>query len=336
VPKNPPNQSSDRQRPTTHDVARHAGVSQMTVSRVMRGDPAVSKATRERVQDAASELGYIPNRLASVQRGADNPLVGVVLPTLSNAVFAEVLAGINAGLSEVGLRPVFGVSEYNPEEEERIVRDMLSWQPRGIILTGLEHTDNLRATLSGAGVRVVEIMDTDGAPISTAIGTSHAQAGRDMAAHLLARGYRRAGYIGALPNRDVRARKRLEAFQAAFSAGGGTCAEPIISDQPSSMELGRSLTEQVLAAPNRPEVIYFSNDDLAAGGLMACLAKGVRVPDDLALAGYNGLKFLNALPQKLTTTVTPRFDIGRAAAASIAGDPEPRVFTPVLVPGETT
>ncbi|MEM1302618.1 MAG: LacI family DNA-binding transcriptional regulator [Pseudomonadota bacterium] len=323
-------------KPTTHDVAKAAGVSQMTVSRVLRGDASVAPATRDRVEQAVSELGYIPNRLASIQRGAENPMVGVVLPTLANSVFTEVLAGINAGLAEVNLRPVFGVSEYNPEEEERIVRDMLSWQPRGIILTGLEHTDGLRRALSGAGVRVAEIMDTDGTPIAQAFGTSHAAAGLDMAAHLLAQGYRKAGYIAAHGGGDVRANKRYASFRTAFEGGGGVLVRSVVSDHASSMELGRDLAADMMNGSVRPDVVYFSNDDLAAGGLMACIAGGLSVPGDVALAGYNGLPFLDALPQKLTTTYTPRFDIGRAAAAYMAGDRGEQVFAPVLIKGDTT
>ncbi|MEL6208052.1 MAG: LacI family DNA-binding transcriptional regulator, partial [Pseudomonadota bacterium] len=157
-------------QPTMHDVARRAGVSQMTVSRVMRGAGYISKDVRTEVVKAARDIGYVHNRLAGGNASYDNPLVGVVVPTMQNRVFTEVLTGISETLNEGSLRPVFGVSEYSLEAEEDLVFDILSWRPMGLILPGLEHTTALRQIIARTGVRVAEIMDTDGDPISACFG----------------------------------------------------------------------------------------------------------------------------------------------------------------------
>ncbi|MEM7188748.1 MAG: LacI family DNA-binding transcriptional regulator [Pseudomonadota bacterium] len=309
--------STEKNQPTMHDVARVAGVSQMTVSRVMRGTGYISKDVRREVVKAAREIGYVHNRLAGGNASYDNPIVGVVVPTMQNRVFTEVLSGINDTLNESGLRPVFGVSEYSLESEEDLVFDLLSWRPCGLILPGLEHTPSLRKIIAQTGVRVAEIMDTDGDPISACFGFSHGKAGTEMAKHLIERGYRRFGYAFSQGGLDLRAAKRFEAFSRCISEAGAEIRHTTHSDEPSSMEAGRRMTAELLNQRDPPDAIYFANDDLAAGGLMHCIAEGISVPDQIALAGFNGLRFLSALPKVITTTLTPRYAIGAAAAAWI-------------------
>ncbi|MEM6563732.1 MAG: LacI family DNA-binding transcriptional regulator [Pseudomonadota bacterium] len=298
-----------------HDVARVAGVSQMTVSRVMRGTGYISKDVINQVVKSAREIGYVHNRLAGGIAAYDNPIVGVVVPTMQNRVFTEVLSGVNEALSESGLRPVFGVSEYSLETEEDIVFDLLSWRPRGLILPGLEHTASLRKIISQTGVRVAEIMDIDGDPISACFGFSQAKAGADMAKHLVERGYRTFGYVGSLGGADLRATKRFDAFSRIVREAGASLVFQRSTEGATSMEVGRQITNDLLREPNPPRAVYYANDDLAAGGIMHCLAEGIAMPDQLALAGFNGLAFLSALPKLLTTTITPRFEIGKAAAS---------------------
>jgi len=297
-----------------HDVARVAGVSQMTVSRVMRGTGYISKDVRKQVVGAARELGYVHNRLAGGNAPYDNPIVGVVVPTMQNRVFTEVLSGISATLDESGLRPVFGVSEYSLEAEEDLVFDLLSWRPRGLILSGLEHTQALRKIIEQTGVRVAEIMDTDGDPMSASFGFSHVKAGAEMAQHLIEKGYRTFAHVGSQSGTDLRATKRFDAFAEVVRAAGAQIVSVTTSDGASSMEVGRSATAALMQERAPAQAIYYANDDLAAGGLMHCLAEGISVPGQVALAGFNGLGFLSALPQAITTTVTPRYDIGKAAA----------------------
>ncbi len=307
--------SSQRHQPTMHDVARIAGVSQMTVSRVMRGTGYISKDVRNDVVKAAREIGYVHNRLAGGNATYDNPIVGVVVPTMQNRVFTEVLSGVNEALNESGLRPVFGVSEYSLETEEDLVFDLLSWRPRGLILPGLEHTASLRKIIAQTGVRVAEIMDIDGDPISACFGFSHAKAGEDMAKHLIERGYRTFGYVGSQGGADLRATKRFDAFSRVIREAGASLVFNRSPEGATSMEVGRQITDEVLGQPNPPGAVYYANDDLAAGGIMHCLAEGISIPKQIALAGFNGLGFLSALPKLLTTTVTPRFEIGKAAAS---------------------
>lgn len=304
--------------PNMHDVAGLAGVSQMTVSRVMRGTGYISKNVRDQVLKSARQIGYIHNRLAGGNAAYDNPLVGVIVPTLTNRVFTEVLSGLSDTLGQSGLRPVFGVSEYSPDTEEELVFDLLSWRPRGLILPGLEHSPAVRQIVERTGVRTAEIMDSDGEPISACFGFSHRAAGRDMARHMIAKGYRRFAFVAGQDGADLRADKRFRAFLGVIAEAGASNLGQAMSSEPSSMMEGRRLTAELLARPEKPDAIYYANDELAAGGLMHCLAEGIGVPHDVAIAGFNGLEFLDSLPAQITTTTTPRYDIGVAAATWIA------------------
>jgi LacI family gluconate utilization system Gnt-I transcriptional repressor len=321
------------------DIAAAAGVSQMTVSRVLRGTGQASEEVRRKVEQAARTLGYVPNRLATALRDETTPLIAVVLPTLGNRVFSEVLNGVTETLSQQGVQPVFGVTEYSPEKEEQLVRDLLSWRPRGIILPGLEHSEATRAAIRASGVRVAEVMDLDGAPISVAFGLSQTEAGRATARHMLEKGYRRFAWIGSQGGRDLRAAKRLHGFRETIRAAGAQMVAEHLFDGPSSMLAGRRGTADLLSGATPPEAIYFSNDDLAAGGIMHCLAENLSIPGDVALAGFNGLSFLEALPIRLTTVETPRHEMGVSAALHVTQDDAPQSAKVDLgfrlVPGQT-
>ncbi|KZM50161.1 hypothetical protein OA90_11590 [Labrenzia sp. OB1] len=309
------------------DVADRAGVSQMTVSRVMSGKGYISSKVRDQVHAAAAEIGYVQNRLARGLRSEQSSLIAVVLPTLGNTVFTEVLRGITDALSAQSLRPVFGLTEYSEDREYELVRDLLSWRPAGIVLAGLEHSDQTRRAIDASGVRVAEVMDIDGEPISTAFGLSQKAAGQVTAQHMLDKGHRRFVYAGSQSGADLRAGKRLEGFRQTVREAGGTIVSEIISSQPSSMVEGRRITAEILSGGDRPDAIYYSNDDLAAGGIMHCLAEGVRIPGDIAMAGFNGLPYLDALPIQLTTIQTPRYDIGFQAGKLLAMQGEDRSST---------
>ena len=122
---------------TLRDVSEASGVSEMTVSRVLRGRGDVSQETREKVLQAAKSLGYVPNKIAGALASQRVNLISVIIPSMSNMVFPEVLTGINSVLENTELQPVVGVTDYLPEKEEKVLYQMLSWRPSGIIIAGL-------------------------------------------------------------------------------------------------------------------------------------------------------------------------------------------------------
>ncbi|HRO15990.1 MAG TPA: LacI family DNA-binding transcriptional regulator [Paracoccus sp. (in: a-proteobacteria)] len=325
---------------TLRDVSQASGVSEMTVSRVLRNRGDVSPATREKVLTAARTLGYVPNKIAGGLASQRVNLVAVVIPSLSNLVFPDVLGGISAELEDTGLQPVVGVTNYAPAREETVLYDMLSWRPSGVILAGLEHSRVSRAMLEASGIPVVEIMDIDGDPIDTAVGISHTRAGAEMAGHILTAGYRRIGFIGTHMPEDHRARKRLAGLEDTLAAAGVTLAAREFYQGGSSLAKGRELTERILAREPDLDFLYYSNDLIGAGGLIWAREQGIDIPGRLGLAGFNGVDLLDGLPIRLATTDARRLDVGRRAARIVAGkDPRPKdgivALAPTFLPGDT-
>ncbi|MFC5738961.1 LacI family DNA-binding transcriptional regulator [Sinirhodobacter huangdaonensis] len=334
---------ADPRRPLTlRDVSEASGVSEMTVSRVLRNRGDVSEATRVKVLEAARTLGYVPNKIAGALASQRVNLVGVIIPSLSNLVFPEVLSGISAELEDTGLQPVVGVTNYRPDKEETVLYEMLSWRPSGVIIAGLEHTEAARAMLENAGVPVVEIMDVDGAGVDSVVGISHRRAGRHMAEAIVAAGYRKIGFLGTKMPEDHRARKRFEGFSEGLAEAGLAVSDTEFYSGGSALLKGREMTQAILARNPDLDFLYYSNDMIGAGGLLWCLENGYDVPERLGLAGFNGVDLLEGLPRRLATMDACRREIGRKAAEIIAGRPhggmiggEVIELEPVLQLGDT-
>ncbi|TRD22271.1 LacI family DNA-binding transcriptional regulator [Palleronia caenipelagi] len=303
---------------TLRDVSEASGVSEMTVSRVLRNRGDVSAATRERVLAAAKELGYVPNKIAGALASSRVNLVAVVIPSLSNMVFPDVLGGITEVLDETHLQPVVGVTNYSPEREEKVIYEMLSWRPSGLIIAGIEHTDACRKMLAAADVPVVEIMDVDGDPVDSVVGISQRRAGRMMAEAIIKQGFERIGFLGTQMPLDHRARKRFEGFTDALARAGLEVADQEFYSGGSSLQKGRLMTEEMLTRTEDLDFIYYSNDMIGAGGLLYCMEQEIDIPGRLGLAGFNGTELLDGLPRHLATMDAGRAETGREAARIIA------------------
>ncbi len=306
-----------RAQVSLRDVALRAEVSESTVSRIMRNQDLVTEATRERVMVAVRALGYVPNRIAGSLASLDSRLVGVVIPSLSNIVFPEVLQGINAGLAGTDRQSVISITDYDLDLEEVVVRNLLAWQPGAMLIAGSIHTETTRRMLDQSGIRIVEFMEIDNAPIDVVIGMSHVGAGRASARHLVARGYRRFGYVGYSGTADFRARMRYEGLLAGLAEAGLSLEAESVAAGQTSVEKGRTQTADLYGRAPGVEVIVYSNDDMAVGGLFHCMSAGISVPQSVALFGFNGLDIGRVLPQPLSTIRSNRFLIGRKAVEEV-------------------
>ena len=302
---------------TLRDVSQASGVSEMTVSRVLRNRGDVSQNTRDKVLLAAKQLGYVPNKIAGALASQRVNLVAVIIPSLSNMVFPEVMTGISEILETTDLQPVVGVTDYLPEKEERVLYEMLSWRPSGIIIAGLEHSENSAIMLKASGIPVVEIMDIDGSPVDAMVGISHRRAGREMAVSILKAGYRKIGFLGTKMPLDHRARKRFEGFTEALAKSGVELTDQEFYSGGSALVKGREMTQELLRRNPKLDFLYFSNDLIGAGGLLYLIEQGIDVPNQIGLAGFNGVELLQGLPRQLATMDACRNEIGRKAAEMI-------------------
>ncbi|MDG1256301.1 MAG: LacI family DNA-binding transcriptional regulator [Paracoccaceae bacterium] len=309
--------SAPRHPLTLRDVSQASGVSEMTVSRVLRNRGDVSQNTRDKVLLVAKQLGYVPNKIAGALASQRVNLVAVIIPSLSNMVFPEVMTGISEVLETTDLQPVVGVTDYLPEKEERVLYEMLSWRPSGVIIAGLEHSETSAMMLKASGIPVVEIMDIDGSPVDAMVGISHRRAGREMAVSILKAGYRKIGFLGTKMPLDHRARKRFEGFTEALAKSGVEVTDQEFYSGGSALVKGREMTQELLRRNPNLDFLYFSNDLIGAGGLLYLIEKGISIPNQIGLAGFNGVELLKGLPRQLATMDACRSEIGRKAAEMI-------------------
>ncbi|KQQ54354.1 LacI family transcriptional regulator [Rhizobium sp. Leaf311] len=300
------------------DIARAAGVSKMTVSRVLRDGSGFSDQTREKVLGIAEQMGYVPNRLAAAF-GSDHAgtLVGMCVPRLTSGLFGHVLDGVDRALGRLGYQLIIGASDHSATDEEEWIRQVVSWRPAGLILSGSHHTPGTIDLLRAASMPVVEIWDLTTSPIDMAVGFSHADCGAEMARHVLSRGRRKAGYIGAFARSDVMGQARFEGFRDALAKAGHPLVDAEMLHDAPGFYAGYYGLEMLLSRGNEFDVVYFHNDEMAIGGLAFCRAHGLSVPDDIGIAGWGGMEAASILDKRLTTTVVPTTGIGKAAAEAL-------------------
>jgi len=299
-----------------NDVAAKLGISSITVSRAFRHPNKVADDLRERIIRAADDLGYVRNRAASTLASARSMNIAVIIPSLGNAVFVDILNGIDKVLRPRGYQMLLGVSHYSSEEEDALVRAYLAFDPDGIILPSLNYRDSTRRLLEQAGVPVVHLMELSDQPNVHCVGFSQEAAGKTMTEHLLRQGYRRIAFVAS--QLDSRTLARGRGYRDALvEAGLYDPKRELMVPDPSSIALGGRLLERLLQQAPDTDAVFFCNDDLAQGGLFECARKQIAVPSQLAVAGFNDLSPSASTVPSLTTIATPRFDIGVQGASML-------------------
>lgn len=309
-----PNAQARHRSVTLKDVAERAGVAPITVSRALNQPDSVSAKLHLRVQRAVRELGYVPNRMAGALASAQTAVIPVLVPSLSNVVFIEVIQGIQEVLEAAGYQLLLGNTEYDLQREESLVTTLLGWHPPGAIVAGLKHTRHTRSLLEQWGRPLVEVMEHGKRCIDMNVGLSHYRAGATMAQHLLERGYCRIGFVGTRMRRDYRASHRLQGYRRVLRKNGLPLHYLFAYEEPSTPALGGRALLDALACCPELDAIFFANDDLAIGAILQAQRDGISIPKQIAVAGFNGLSIGNLVTPRLTTIVSPRYRMGRLAA----------------------
>ena len=303
------------------DVAREAGVARVTVSRVLSEPDTVAPATRATVQQAIAKLGYVPNLTAGSLASSRSRIVGGIVPSLSNAWFAETIDGLSDTLAAAGYQLLLAQSRYDPAEEERAVSTLLGRRVDALVLTGTGQSPALRQHLQRVGIPVVQTWDlpTPAAGrhgvLDMAAGFSNLAAGEVAGDHLVARGCRQPGFIGA---DEARARLRLEGFRRAAGRQPG-CAPvaAVLGSPPSTFDDGARSLRQLLVERPGLDGIFCSNDTLAIGALFECRRQGIAVPGQLAVMGFSDQAIAAASVPALTTIAVNAGKIGATAGQMV-------------------
>ena len=331
-----------RTKPGLEDIARSLGVSKMTVSRVLRGASGFSQETRTKVLNEVERTGYLPNRLAAAfGRSGTSTLIGVCVPRLTSPLFGSVLESLNATLARLGYQTMIGSHNQLPDEEEAWLRTLASWKPAAVVLASRVHTKATMKLLRDMAVPVAEIWDLTTKPIDLAVGFSHFDNGLEMARCMTAAGRRKIGYVGALGGRSTSGHLRYQGFQRGLAETGlEPAGQEILQDGP-GFYAGYYGTETLLARHGDLDAVYYHDDEMAIGGLAFLTRIGVRVPEDLGVAGWGGMEAASILPRRLTTTAIPTTRLGKIAAEALVsrlrGDPvdDVTIIPTRLVPGST-
>ena len=312
----PMKKKTENHRITLKDVATHAGVSAITVSRTIRSPQLVSESVRKRVRRSIDALGYVPDAAASTLASTRTDVIGLLIPSLTNSVFTDVLRGLYDALEGSRFSIQIANYRYSPETEEKLVRTFLNQKPAGMILAGVDQTEACRRLLQAAPCPVVQIMDSDGEAVDSLIGLSHFDAGRAATGHLADQGYRRIGFLGA--RMDPRSQRRFAGFRSELEERGLFDPDRVVTTpKASSVGLGGTLLSDLFARAPDTDAIFCNNDDLAAGVLFEAQRRGLRVPEDLGICGFNDLEMSRHLNPSLTSVATPRYRIGTETVAHL-------------------
>ncbi len=310
-----------KKRPVLQDVADRVGITKMTVSRYLRNPERVSVALGHKIALALDELGYIPNRAPDMLSNATSRAIGVLLPSLTNQVFADVLRGIETVTDAAGYQTLLSHFGYDPQKEERQLRSLLGWNIDGLILTERHHTPGSLRMIGIDGIPVVEMMDSVSPCLDMAVGFDNVEAARQMTRAILAKGHRHTVYLGA--RFDERTLQKQQGYEIAMREAH---LEPhsVMMTAASSFSAGARLLRETQQRYPQTDSLFCTNDDLAAGAMFECQRQGLHIPGQMAIAGFHGHDIAHVVTPPLATVLTPRERIGREAAtmllACINGD----------------
>ena len=306
-------------RVTIREIAQLTRLSPITVSRALRGDPAVHPETRERVRQVAEGRGYMPNLVAGALASNRSRVIGVIIPTLLDSIFASTVEGIGRILQRHHYEFILGSSAYDLCAEERAVRTFLHRCVDGFIIPALGHAGPTRALLEESGLPVVEIGNLPHSPIGSVVGFSNEQASYAATEHLIAGSRRRLAYVGGIGGDNANGRDRLAGFRRCLAAHGLQAGERLV------IEIDYT-PQEALPAVDRLATLLSAFDGLVIGGelwspviALEFARRGIAVPGDVAIIGIGEVEHADFFPTPLSTIVFPRERAGEVAAEVIIG-----------------
>ncbi len=294
--------------PTVQDVARHSGVSVATVSRAFNFPDKVSPDTRSRVESAAIDLGYVVNSSARALRTQKSRVLGVVLPTLLNPVFAECLEGITEAATPAGYSILHVTTEYQIQAEDRAVSVLLAGSVDGVILVASNPSISQAVKrLKASAVPYVLVYNRHKEHPCVSIDSETAT--MDLVQRLIALGHEQIAMVAGQLSASDRALQRYRGYQAGMQAYGLT---PQLLEVP-FVDSAIDQVQELIGVPNRPTALIGSNDLLAIRCIRAAHLKGFNVPKDIAVVGFDGIGLGKDLTPMLSTIVQPNSLIGKSA-----------------------
>ncbi|HBY93143.1 MAG: LacI family transcriptional regulator [Ardenticatenaceae bacterium] len=295
------------------DIARAAGVSHSTVSRALRGHPAISEATRSRVSQLAAEMGYSPSAVARGLRTSRTRVIGLVVTHLTDPFLTEVVQGIEALALDAGYSLFLATSNVDPDREVAVVKAFREQRVDGILVSSSRVGERYLPLLAESQVPIVLINNQHDGTFAFSVTNDDRYGAEVVTRHLIESGHERIAYLGNHRGGQTDV-DRLAGYRAALHAAGLTPDPALVVHGPNGRAPGGEAGVQALFPLDpHPTGLVCYNDMMALGALHRLKQAGVRIPEDLSITGYDGISLVAYADPPLTTFAQPTFELGRRA-----------------------
>jgi DNA-binding LacI/PurR family transcriptional regulator len=305
-------------RLSIEDIAKLAGVSSATVSRAIHSPHKVRAETRTRVYQLFEKHNYIYNAAAADLSRQKSKVIGLLVPTTRSPVFANSVLAIQERCQDSGYSVILGNTQYDARIEEQLIRQFQERRVAGMILTGFTlGLEQIVLDLIRTGLPIIVIWEKLDDPMFNYIGFDNFQTAYSMTDYLIKLGHKRIGLIMGPYSKMGRVRKRLEGFRTAMINQGIEIDPGLIIEKEPTLQNGEEALNQLLDHPRRPTAVFAASDVLAIGAIKAAKERGLKVPQDISIAGHDDIDFAAYTDPPLTTVRVAGYEIGRLAAESL-------------------
>jgi len=298
---------------TIYDVAREAGVSMATVSRVVNNNPNVKPQTRKKVFEAIERLGYRPNAVARGLASKKTTTVGVVIPDISNSIFAEVARGIEDIANMYHYNIILCNADMKKEKEIRVVNTLLEKQVDGLLFMGGEVTDDHLQAFRTSSVPIVLCATTDTNDSIPSVDIDHESAACDAVKLLIDSGHRTIGMISGTLQDPAVGYARFQGYKKALEQAGLTVNDDYVRVGNYRYESGQEMAKYFLSLSKKPTAIFAATDEMAIGAIHAIQDQGLKVPQDISVISVDNTRMASMVRPQLTSVAQPMYDIGAVA-----------------------
>ena len=308
-----------RNLPTVNDVARAAGVSTATVSRCLNEPKKVSQNTLERVLAAVEVLNYAPNFGARAIAANRTGTFGAIIPTMENAIFARGIEAFQSELLKNNTTMLVASSAYDPVLEMKLIRALVARGADGMLLIGTDRDPEIYEFLQSRNIPFIIAWAISGDPSHSFAGFDNRTASKELVKRAIGLGHRRFACISAKTAMNDRARERVAGARQAISDAGLDPATMPVVETDYAIEKGAEAFNQIMEAGHRPTLVICGNDVLGVGAIQAALARGMGVPSDVSVVGFDDIELSRVISPALTTVHVPHREMGRLAANALLG-----------------
>jgi len=298
---------------TIYDVAREANVSMATVSRVVNGNPNVKPTTRKKVLEAIDRLGYRPNAVARGLASKKTTTVGVIIPDISSIFYSELARGIEDIATMYKYNIILSNSDQNTDKELHLLNTMLGKQVDGIVFMGGNITDVLVEEFKRSPVPIVLAASVEEQAQTPSVNINYEQAIYDSVQLLVEKGHKRIAFVSGPMSEPINSMRKLAGYKRALEEAGIAFDDALVAEGDYSYDSGIESLAHLLEQSDKPTAVIAATDEMALGVIHGAQDRGVSIPEDLEVIGFDNTRLSLMVRPQLTTVVQPTYDIGAVA-----------------------